>query len=834
MLSDATYKDLSQRNYYKIFTGSNQADGHEKIHLGYEASTFEIIFKKDKTTYFHAPFFSTPQKLVNTTLIAEGAIPGAIPAMADRIFKKQGGYGKNTPWGNTTQIKDGTWLCSWLFAGPNGTPQWLDRYFDPGRLSVSEALEQDVNILTYVKNNPVIYDIQSEMTIEPGVWYQYYHQGEKTSQQIIATFAGLSGDRIKLDIDDWSAKPLDKSQYNNEIYINNFQSDWIKTDSDPGFLDRNVLNFNNTNFINCYATYNDSYNLLNEFSLQFWFYNNNWKEAPFTQLIGNLSLGGYGVFYDNLKGYPYYAIPETTYGHLFYVNQNTEIYTEKNIQRNTQTNMKPVYSGLNSDYETVLVDLSSHRVYKYNHLGDVLGQSKLSDGSFYTLPGIPKTAIIDGQNNTHVLTTSGTFIFNQDLILTQQSLSQPYIQNEVLTFNLSGNLVREQNSVDVKFDNNNNKWSIKTDNKLYYNDTQIAFPGISATNLNVDPNGNIWVLADINNVYIYSSQTKNIIKQFNIGVSSFSTNKNITFVYRYDRKNNTKFWSAIILHGHDQTLYELTLNGDILKTIYIPEKLNIQYPLTVGQNPRNLTFTCKGDFTGYDWKRIFNKAHYNNEPQLHFKIAADQPTPTFYPSRFTLSTSVNDLTDNTWYLVTCTFKNNVMKLFINDVLHGTKKIPSNYDLVYAYKTNLYIGTPSGKTENLNVETNVDSLIWNGYIDSIRIYDYALDAFTTQNNFDSGTSTENINTRLQAFIRAKIIAQDLIWNIPTAPLEYIDTIERFFKHRLPGFKSPFFNIKLSGLKITDTSIRQKIENEIKAVINKTQPGYTKLLNVEWID
>jgi hypothetical protein len=810
--------DLTQRDYYKIFTGSNQAEGHDKIHLGYESSTAEIVFAKDKTTYFHIPFFSQPQLLVNSTLIANGAISGPIPAMADRILKKQAGYGKNTPWGETNDLKNGSWLCSWLYAQPNQQPQWLDRYYDPGRLSIQEALEFGANVYDYIKQDPIFYDVPSQMVLEPGVWYQYYHQGEKTNENLVNTFSGLSGDRIRLNINDWSINPLDKSIYKNSTDIDNFQTSWVLNTYNPGYLDRNVLNFDNNSYINCHVTYNESYNLLNEFTLQFWFYNKDWQNAPATHIVSNLSQGGYGVFYNNLKAYPYYALPETTYGHLFYLNQEFQVYTEKNIQRTSQDSIIPIFSGLNSNFETIVLDISSQKVYKYNHLGDVLAQSKLSNGDFYTLQGVPKTAIIDGSNNTHVLTTSGTYIFNQDLILTQYLSSQPYIENEVLGFNLSGNLVREQNSIDVKFDSFNNKWSIKTDNKLYFNNIAVSFPGTKATNIAIAPDGLVWVLGDINDVYVYAPQTQTILKSFKVGINSTTPDtKNITFVYFYDRENNTFNWYSIFLFSKEQTLYQTNLNGDILKTIFLPEYLNIVYPLTVGQDSRLLTFNSKGDYTGYEWKRIFNKALYNNKPQLQFKLAADQPTLNFNPTQFTLSTPIDFLVNETWYLVTCVFKNNEMKLYINENLRGSRKIPDEYDLVYNYKNNLYIGCPCGKIENLNAEINSKALIWNGYIDSIKVYNYTLDF-------------KNIQTE----IRSKILAQDIVWNLPTSPLEYIDTIERFFKHRLPGSKSPFYNIKLSGLKVTDPNIKIRIENEIRSVVFQIQPGYSRLLKIEWID
>ena len=53
--------DSIQRSYYKIFTGTNQEQGYDKIHLGYESTSLDLVLKKDETTYFHIPYFSVPR-----------------------------------------------------------------------------------------------------------------------------------------------------------------------------------------------------------------------------------------------------------------------------------------------------------------------------------------------------------------------------------------------------------------------------------------------------------------------------------------------------------------------------------------------------------------------------------------------------------------------------------------------------------------------------------------------------------------------------------------------------------------------------------------------------
>jgi hypothetical protein len=144
-------------------------------------------------------------------------------------------------------------------------------------------------------------------------------------------------------------------------------------------------------------------------------------------------------------------------------------------------------------------------------------------------------------------------------------------------------------------------------------------------------------------------------------------------------------------------------------------------------------------------------------------------------------------------------------------------LSGNLDLNYEFKNDLFIGSPCGKTDNLNKEINSTSVIWNGYIDTVRIYDYAVEA-----------------KFMLFFVREKILATDITWNIPTAALQYVEVIERFFKHKMPGSKSVFFNIKLSGTSITDTALRKRIEEDIKIAVLQLKPAYAELLKVEWME
>lgn len=814
---------IQQRDYYRIFTGTNQEDGYEKIHLGYEASTTEIILNKDTETHFHIPFFAGVVPIQQSSLITDGALPGPIPALADRVFKKLGNYGNTTPWGTPTERHDGTWLCSWLYAVSSEPPIWLDRFYNPGRLAYKEALEGTANFTDYIKQDPIYYDVPSSLTFEPGVLYKYFHQGETSAAENVKTFAGADKSKLRLHVEDWSClcstntNPIDQSIYNNTVIINDFKDDWIVSLPDPGYQDRNSLSFNNSDFIQCRATYDTSYNLEDEFTVSFWLNNNNWSTATSTQLIGNLSRGGYGVFYNNLYYNPIYVIPENTYGHLFYINQEGTVYTEKNIQTTLGIPTDPEFVAINLNAQVIILNTTNRQLIKYNHLGDVLTTCKDLSGNLLTIEGDPKLFALSGDNLSLVVTTSGTYIYDQDLLLLQ-SYNQPYGYKEQITFDYNGNLIRELSCLDVKIDTYNQKWTIKEDKQLYCDGALLSSIEHSCTNLAIDPENNLWVLAGSNTVYKINTKNKTILNTFEVGAqTSISSSKNIGFIKSYNRNSNSMNWLAIIYHNFEKTFYETTLDGNILKAVFLPPKLNILDPATALQDKNLLTFNSKGDFTGYEHKRIFNKVLYNNSHQIQFKVAVKHPNRSLPTSIITLSIPVQYFTDQTWHLTTITLKNNIISIYIDNYLRDFKKIPGNIDINYDFKSDLFIGTPVGKGLNYNLEIGTNSIIWNGYIDSIRIYDYAIES-----------------KFIQCFVREKIISSDIEWNIPTAALQYVDVIERFFKHRLPGAKSMFFNLRVTGTGITDTTIRQRIEEDLKLAIEDLKPGYAELLRVEWIN
>ncbi len=139
-IDDSDYEsEVNKRDYRKIFTGTNQEYGYESRFLLYSTNNKAITLKKDNTTFFHYPSTAQTVGINQSGLKEAGAHPSTIPFFADKVFKKDANYGQFTNWGESSQLKNGQWLCSWL-SGDNDNCVWVDRWYNPETIGVFSAL----------------------------------------------------------------------------------------------------------------------------------------------------------------------------------------------------------------------------------------------------------------------------------------------------------------------------------------------------------------------------------------------------------------------------------------------------------------------------------------------------------------------------------------------------------------------------------------------------------------------------------------------------------------------------------------------------------------------
>jgi hypothetical protein len=234
-----------------------------------------------------------------------------------------------------------------------------------------------------------------------------------------------------------------------------------------------------------------------------------------------------------------------------------------------------------------------------------------------------------------------------------------------------------------------------------------------------------------------------------------------------------------------------------------------------------LQFAVKNssDYTGYTWNRTFSKLLYNNIPQLELRTSlVTSQIQTLQRINLTQILSTNmSFQDDTWYNINVTLKDRTLSVYINTELKLTSRLLPTADLSFRQKNTMYIGATSGKNTVYNFEVLSESHRFNGHMGDLRIYNYSIP-----------------ERFLELFMLSEYVGRDLVWNINSGDISYIETVERFFQHRLPPSKSLGYKIRISGHGVTDASTRILMEEYIRTIIKQQAPAGADLLAVEWVD
>lgn len=828
---------MINRIYNKLFVNKNRDDATENIVFGYQHDEKEVVLKKDHETYFHIPAYTNTLNLADTTLISNGATAGGFPAASDRIFKSKKNYGNVTEHGTPSDVADGVWFCSWLYKNPEtGVSQWMDRFYNPGKFDYSVAKAQLLEYPPYIQLDPIYKDVPTKMTLEPGVLYRYFHFGEKSFQELLTTFEGASSEHLMLHLSAWGEATVDRSRSNLSPIVKStvLPGNLYEQPSESGRVLNPVIRFDNNSNVECYLNYNSKYNPTNEFTWSSWSHSGNWQNNVSTQLLGNYTTqGGVGIFLDTLETFPFIIIPETYYGHAIFLNQDGDGYLDKSLQKNFSS-AKPACFAIDSNDNVLLCNEDTAGImYKMDHYGKIVRSTKnLADPDTlfaFSLSGeSPRQALCGRNDDFYVITNKAVYTFDNDLKL-KQTIPQTIGTNSVAAFLYNPAADTEELKIvhdvyDVKFIKDT-KWSLSSANGNLYKDSVLfqTIEGIG-TRLAIDPNGKIWVLHGTNKVSIINpeSQVQNAIERV-LYIGSDNANrsnykKNITFLKKNNRATGSKEWYAVIYYTDEKQLYFYTLEGVIGNTTDLTVLFDPNVVARYKQDANLFQFSSEGDCTGYERKRIFNQlSPYNNQRQVVIKASVrDTSKQSLMYKIFKASNSLEDWIPNSWQHLLLTYKNKRFQLWANGVLKVELQIDGQCELSYEAQPTFYIGSPVGNYLGLNNELKTVTSIFNGKIGDIRIYDYAI-----------------TKTNIETFSKASFSVNDMYWNLPVPLTQYVEMVERVFKHKLPGAKSQFFNLKLKGTNITDPLTRDLIETELREIINQTKPAYTDLLKIEWI-
>lgn len=838
---------MSSRNYNKLYVHTDREEGSEKLILGYENDTRDIVLTKDQETSFHIPPYSKSIKLIDSSLVINGATAGGYPAASDRIYKNQMGYGNVTSNGETpSSVSNGMWFCSWLYKDPSGRVQWMDRYYEPGMFVYQTALCELFDEFPYKKSNPVYKDVVSTMTLDAGCHYKYFHVGENTVANIVSTFGGLSGELLQMHLNDWTPANFlnfaDANYYTGIDISNNKLVLEINTAGDAlpeGYpvqifendrLPAPMLRLDVASDITVEIPYNKNYCLTNELSWSVHLNNFNWKRCRWTQIIGNFTeKGGIGIFIDNLNSFPYFVVPETGYGHLLYFNENRQGFLDKSTQLTPILSCTPGLVAVDMNHHVISWNTDySGVLFKFDNTGQVLQST--------TLP-LNETNIarqlICGPNNSIVAITSNAHYYYDEYLVLQNIVPHTSSEHTVSSYSYNSTdgsceLISLDNVFDSKFIETTN-WCISADGNLYTKAEEelehklvLTFDDI-ATEFAVDPMERLWILHGNNKCTIYDIKTNTKSEFFEIGVNAPHARKNITFIYEQNRTNKTQEWRCLIYFADDAydtpNIYVYNMESALLDKISIYSAFDISVIRDYKQSEEKFRFLSKGDFSGYEAKRV-NKMlpPYYNKSQLIVKASLkDRSTDSIKYKTITNYTPIDSWTNRSWYHVVLTHANNTFKVYVDGKLMNQFSYSGQYEISYEIQPSFFVGTPAGTYRGFNREIQNTSALYNGIIQDIRIYSYVLERFQIE--------------LLHRFFK---VAQDINWNLPTPSIQYIEQVERMFKNKIPGAKSAYFNLKIGGTQITNEQAQALIEQEIRLLMSELKPEHTSFLGIQWVE
>jgi hypothetical protein len=787
------------RDYSRIYTGTNQENGYEHPFLGFTTDTVEVIFKKDKSTYFHYPKTANQIALSATDLVNSGAIAGNIPYFADRIYKMNANYENDKEWGFAypENHQKGNWLCSWLSGGNSAdTPVWIDRWFKPGFLNSTQT--------SFTCSNSAIYDELSQMTLDPGVWYRYDHIGDIANQSMVDMICGLV-----LYIDGWDKIALDTSGYQNSAIINNFTEDNIgvgvnhnERPDDVSFVIQKPNQY-------AYVLYNSSFNILPDLSVNAWVKSDNWQQHSH-HFISNGFRGGWSIGVNNGFNTPFIAVADER-GHIVFGNQKGNLYKDISLPGT------PAAVALSVDQEmyTWVLDNGVYNgdkhLYKIDYNGNISNTvSFLSGVQLYDI-GIDKNNLVWVTNNQTNASAFNTFC---------EFVSSSPVNNKKLLIS-NQNILTAYDASDASIFKNEYYWTIQSGN-LYYNTVStnniLVYDGGDMCNVECSID-NIWALTEDNKIFKYdmrvsllSSATPEVSFVFNtsshIGdtILNSISGKNLFITNEYVEGNRDYIWALI---PNTKYLYKFDTDLNLTK------KINLSYiENTINSN------ALKGDSTCYQWHQKYNYSNLavSAMPQIEASVYLGTTNYLISGTKYTTILSTSALTENDWHMFTFNIDTvgGKVELFVDAVLRDTISIPLSTQIYYKYETPLTIGTNIGHINTIDEELNNQGRLYHkGGFDGLSLY------------------SQSLNTSdIQHIYLSKYDFRDLVWNMPTGVQSYVEEIVKFFKFKMPGQKSQYYNIYLRGLGITDKSTREIIENIIKDTISKIAPLYTSLYKIIW--
>jgi len=787
-----TEPQFKHRYYESLNTGVNQETGNANIEVGFASYSLTKQLKADTLNYFHIPFDIYPYQKLNvndTSLVRSGAITSDTPYYSDKIFKrlKDGKY--DTHFGNVSDTQTGSFLCTWLSGGDdiNAAGVWVDRYYNPANISYYQALvNPSVGLTTNfdeisstTQNDNIaydIYDVVSNLTFEKGALYAYHHVGNNNCDTFVNR---LSSKLIVDNFDYYFTTTYDRKVYENEIVFNH--NYFAKVLNQP--LDA-VSEFDN-------------------FSISFDLYSDNWLKPFGSQIIGNYTNKGFGIF--NYRRITPYSVVYNNNKITLYNTHGTIIrtlYTENNIIGIQQLEPNSIF---------IVFDDKGY-VTKYTYIGTVIDKvyieqlDTFADKYFYGYG-----------DYIFILTDQNWYRLNINSFAIESSSDLSYSEVTIGDTNYKGIAVKDSTVYLLSGDNvklYNDEIYFYTSPELYYYNIDTQEYGVKIIgeiqDYVFDNSGICYCLVQGDKIATIDTLDNFTIKELS-AITGFTRTigKSIDII---DEFYGDKYFNNYL------TIFSLSSNNVQGIPTYTRCKSDFTDTVTITDNVLVNATDYANNININNYNYITNNFNGGNNIDVKIKLPNIYDVQTFETGSLTYPLS-NISPGYHNFTVTFDTTAGVMNLYVDGKNVSYYLFdPAKYSFGTLFDNAIYVGTePSYGNNKLN-----DNLRDTNY------YNYGKFSMKNLYMYNSPLYLYDIAN----IIRSKYNVQDLLFELPTGKRSYVETVDKMYLNKLPGRKSNLLNINIQDTGITETALQDNIANEIKANISKVLPANTKLNKIIW--
>jgi len=865
--------EVTHREYHKLHTGTYQKYGNDSIYASYTTGTKKIEFPNDKLTYFHIPQNITPYVKLNVNdskLVKSGAVPGDSPGLSDKVFKRRSNVSK---FNNPLDVGNGTMLCSWLSGNENAniTPIWVDRYYNPSYSSKNVALTAGIiepvpfvdsfdaltRTLGASANRTPIYDKLSDLTFEPGILYAYHHVGRGNAQRLIDSLKS----NILFDVIS-NYRSFENIQIRPEFDI---ASEDYHLDDDGNISSGITTTPASIEIPLIYDFNGDRYGITDvikntgSFSLNFWMWCTDWSKPFGNQIIGNHITKGFGIFNEEIIT-PFITVPDKNKIHVYNSNgtyitshligKEINLYTKKGnlegfwivdnnndvyeydingvisnkITSSLLTGKQLVDIEVTDQYLYILVspqtgEEATYFKYDYSKAGETGYEGSLETANIWNFKADGHSTVAGTLSTCKIHSVSRGLSGSVGVLITQHDLlsSSTTIHNTVSgTHNfVNGSTV----------DNFGTPWVLQQGVVNTYSlELSANIQAISAVEIiegvNVDLDNNVWVLHDffkVTKLDNYRNHLFTVSLTSMLPLSSVRYNRSIDYIAEFNTNGYEKYPVVLVESASGSSLYRLDNNtGNVMSnTVFV----------TGGTKANQMFLTPSSGrktYTGYYNSRTTN---LNTKPRLVARATMSElyntSTTTQTYSSFTLQYELSGLSRG-WhnFCVVLDAERGEYSLFVDAYRVQTQSISGGkFSFSDIFDSPLTIGSTPFYTKLVLAEHlgQPQHYLANGIkLKNIKLYDKPLSYYDIKNHFQVIEDTAVVK-----------------WDIPAGQRNYVDTIDRMFKHSLPGRKSEYVNINVSNSEITDAAAINAIKDEINLSLTSDQlPVLAKINEFGW--